>query len=215
MLTQIRNDLWETSSYSPFPGLTTHAYLWTPPSGDNVLFYSTGGDDDFDAIEQLGGVAHQYLSHQDEAGPALAQIAERFGNRLHAPATEEHAVRRFAEPDVRFADRHIDGNGVEVIPTPGHSPGSTCFVVTGVDGLIYLFTGDTVFLSADEVWTAGFVPGMSDAEALTASLEVLSALEPDLIVSSACPGAKGAHLLGDTDWASCAKQAISTLRPDR
>jgi hydroxyacylglutathione hydrolase len=27
---QVRADLWETNTDSPFPGLTTHAYLWTP-----------------------------------------------------------------------------------------------------------------------------------------------------------------------------------------
>lgn len=215
MLRKIRNDLWETSTYSPLPGLKTHAYLWTPPSGDNVLFYSTGGDDDFDEIEQLGGAADQYLSHRDEAGPALTQIAERFGTRLHAPAAEEQDIRRFAEPDVRLADRHVDGQGIEVIPTPGHSPGSTCFVVTGVDGLTYLFTGDTVFLGQDGVWSAGFIPGISDAEALTASLEVLSALEPDLVVSSGCPGDEGAHLLGDAGWASHVGQAIGMLSAAR
>ncbi|GAB3483102.1 glyoxylase-like metal-dependent hydrolase (beta-lactamase superfamily II) [Amycolatopsis cihanbeyliensis] len=211
MLTQIRNDLWETSTYSPFPGLRTHAYLWTPPSGDNVLFYSTGGSDDFDAIEQLGGAAHQYLSHRDEAGPALAQIRDRFDARLHASAAEEEEVREFAEPGVLFTDRHIDGNGIEVIPTPGHSPGSTCFLVTGAGGLTYLFTGDTVFRDAKGAWAAGFIPDISDRDALAASLETLAALQPDLVVSSACVGDSGTHLLGATPWASCVDQAIRTL----
>ena len=40
---------------------------------------------------------------------------------------------------------HVDTNDVEVLPTPGHSPGSTCYVVTGVGGERYLFTGDTIF----------------------------------------------------------------------
>ncbi|MGH3901757.1 MAG: MBL fold metallo-hydrolase [Pseudonocardiaceae bacterium] len=155
---KIRNDLWETRAYSPFPGLTTHAYLWTPPSGQNVLFYSTGTDDDFDEIEDLGGIAHQYLSHQDEAGPVLAQIAQRFGARLHTPAPEVDAIRRFAEPHVQFEHRHVDDHGGEVIPTPGHSPGSTCFLVPGADASTYLFTGDTVFLADNGVWTAGSFP---------------------------------------------------------
>lgn len=210
-LTRVRNDLWQTSTFSPFPGLTTHAYLWTPPSGENVLFYSPGGSDDFGAIAQLGGVAHQYLSHRDEAGPALKQIGERFDNRLHASGAEERDVRHFAEPDVLFTARHVDTNGIEVIPTPGHSPGSTCFLVTGGDGLTYLFTGDTVFLSQEGVWTAGFIPEVSDPDALAASLHTLAALEPDLVASSAFAGDKGAHLLGTTSWASCVEQALGTL----
>src|SRR5690606_24418384 len=56
--------------FSAAPGLTTHAYLWTPPGGPNVLVYAPGDDADLDEIGGLGGVDHHYLSHRDEAGPA-------------------------------------------------------------------------------------------------------------------------------------------------
>ena len=46
-------DLWETSSDNPFPGLTTHAYLWR--SARNVLFYSVASDSEFDELYRLGG----------------------------------------------------------------------------------------------------------------------------------------------------------------
>ena len=68
----IRADLWETRVDNPYPGLTTHAYLWTGGADGNVLFYGTQTDADFDQLEALGGVAHHYLSHRDEAGPMLA-----------------------------------------------------------------------------------------------------------------------------------------------
>jgi hypothetical protein len=55
---QIRADLWETRTDSPFPGLTTHAYLWTAPSAGNAMFYSVAGDADFDQLSDLGGIAH-------------------------------------------------------------------------------------------------------------------------------------------------------------
>src|SRR5690606_15084128 len=84
---QVLPTLWQTRTDSPFPGLTTHAFLWTG-GRRNALFYSVATDADFDAIEQLGGIADQYLSHRDEAGPMLARIARRFGSRLHAPAAE-------------------------------------------------------------------------------------------------------------------------------
>lgn len=203
---RIRNDLWETKPYSPMPGFTTHAYLWITPAGHNVLFYAPGTDVDFDEIEDLGGMAHHYISHKDEAGPAVAQIAERFGARLHAPALEADEIGRFAEPHELFEHRHVDDLGIEVIPTPGHTPGSTCFLVPGADASTYLFTGDTVLLPDDGGWTAGFVPGMSDAEALASSLTLLSTLTPDLVISCA-----NAHSLGGTPWEKCAEQAITTL----
>lgn len=49
----VLSDLWETRTDSPFPGLTTHAYLWTP---GNVLFYSPATDAEFDELAGLGGV---------------------------------------------------------------------------------------------------------------------------------------------------------------
>lgn len=203
---KVRDDLWETRAHSPFPGLTTYAYLWIPPAGQNVLFYSTGTDVDFAELDGLGGIAHQYLSHQDEAGVALAQIAQRFGARLHAPAREASTIRRFAEPHVLFDRRHVDERGVEVIPTPGHTSGSTCFVVSGAAGSTYLFTGDTILLADNGIWTAGFIPGVSDAEALTSSLRLLSHLTPDLVLAGA-----GAHELGDAHWGPLTEQAITTI----
>src|ERR1044072_7216230 len=95
VMTQIRDDLWQTRTESPFPGLTTHAYLWRAPSG-NVLFYSPASDADFDDIAELGRVSAQCLSHLDEAGPMLACVADRFGSRLHAPAAELDAIGRHA-----------------------------------------------------------------------------------------------------------------------
>ena len=89
---QVLPDVWETQQDNPFPGLTTHAYLWA--GAGNVLFYSVGSDADFDELGRHGGLADQYLSHVDEAGPMLSRIAERFGSRLHAPAAEADAIGR-------------------------------------------------------------------------------------------------------------------------
>ena len=114
---KVLTDLWQTRTDSPFPGLTTHAFLWTGP---NALFYSTATDADFDELDELGGIADQYLSHRDEAGPMLAKIADHFDSSLHAPAAELLEIGQHAHVDVPLGSRHIDVNGVEVIPTPGH-----------------------------------------------------------------------------------------------
>lgn len=207
---QIQPDLWETGADAPFPGLTTHAYLWTPPDGGNVLFYNTASDEELDEMARLGGVAHQYLSHRDEVAPTLRAYAERFGTVLHAAAAERDAVAAVRTPEVVFHDRHVDANGVEVIPTPGHTPGSTCYVVAGAGGLTYLFTGDTIFRGADGRWRAGYLP-FSDADDLLASLDLLAALEPDVVASSAFAGDEGAHLLAGTSWAACVEEARAGL----
>ena len=207
----IRSDLWETQVDSPFPGLTTHAYLWTGGPDGNVLFYGTQTDAEFDDIAALGGVAHQYLSHRDEAGPMVARVAQRFGARLHAPAAEIAEIGRHARVDVPLATRHVDAGGIEIIPTPGHTPGSTCYLVPGANGMQYLFTGDTMFVGQDGTWAPGYIPPISDAEALAASLRVLAPLRPDLVISSAFPSRSAVHVCAGTQWSDSVEQARSLL----
>jgi hydroxyacylglutathione hydrolase len=207
---QIRPDLHETEAFSPFHPVTTHAYLWTGGPNGNVLFYNTGTEDDFDAIDQLGGVAHQYLSHQDEVGPMLRSIGDRFGATLRVSALEAGIAAEVRQPTHTFETRHVDENAVEIIPTPGHTVGSACFQVHGADGLVHLFTGDTLFRGGDGRWRAGYIPGHSDADDLATTLELLATLSPDLVVSSAFAGDSGVHEVAG-DWDEVIDQARSSL----
>jgi hypothetical protein len=70
---QLFTDVWQTTTESPFPGLTTHAYFVTREGG-NVLFYNTSQQRDIEQMAELGGVAFQFLSHRDELGPSLQTI---------------------------------------------------------------------------------------------------------------------------------------------
>jgi len=210
-VTQIRDDLYQTRTDSPTPGLTTHAYLWRRPTG-NVLFYSPATTADFDEIDELGGVAAQYLSHLDEAGPNLACIADRFGSRLHAPAVELETIEQHAHVDVPVdGNRHVDANGVEVIPTPGHSAGSSCYLVTVADGTKVLFTGDTIFPAGDGTWATFLVPGRGDAGQLAASVELLRADTPDVVISSAFGGVTAIESVDAGRWAEIVEQALASV----
>ena len=211
-LTQIKDDLYQTRMDSPFPGLTTHAYLWQRPAG-NVLFYSPASDADFDALDALGGVSAQYLSHLDEAGPNLARIAERFGRQLHAPSAELKAIGEHSHVDVPVeAVKHIDGNDVEVLPTPGHSPGSTCYLVTGVGGERYLFTGDTIFPAGDGTWSTFVVPGRGDPAAMRDSIKLLGTVQPDVVISSAFAGETAIEAVDAARWSEIVDQALTSVK---
>lgn len=211
-LTKINDDLYQTRMDSPFPGLTTHAYLWRRPAG-NVLFYSPAGDSEFDAIDELGGVSAQYLSHLDEAGPNLARIAEHFGRQLHAPAAELAEIGSQGHVDVPLeAVRHVDINGVEVLPTPGHSPGSTCYLVTGVSGERYLFTGDTIFPAGDGTWSTFVVPGRGDAAAMRDSVKLLGTLQPDIVISSAFAGESSIEAVDAARWSEIVDKALASVK---
>jgi hydroxyacylglutathione hydrolase len=204
---RVLTDLWQTRTDSPFPGLTTHAFLWT---GRNALFYSTATDADFPELDNLGGVADQYLSHRDEAGPMLAKIADHFDSALHAPVAELLEIGQHAHVNVPVGSRHVDVNGVEVIPTPGHSPGSTCYLVDGVEGK-YLFTGDTMVSGDSGAWWAGYIQGISDADTLAESLLLLRTLEPDAVISSAYQGDSAVHRIAAGRWVDHVDQALDGL----
>ena len=212
-LTKIDDDLYQTRMDSPFPGLTTHAYLWRRPAG-NVLFYSPAGEAEFDAIDELGGVSAQYLSHLDEAGPNLTRIADRFGRRLHAPAAELAEISEHGHVDVPLdAVRHVDVNDVEVLPTPGHSPGSTCYLVTGAGGEHYLFTGDTIFPAGDGTWSTFVVPGRGDTAAMRDSIKLLGTVQPDIVISSAFAGETPIEAVDATRWSEIIDQAMASVKP--
>lgn len=207
---QVLSDLWETRTDSPFPGLTTHAYLWRPA---NILFYSPATDAQFDELAELGGVNEQYLSHRDEAGPMLTRIAERFGSTLHAPAADLPDISKHAHVDVPLNGRYVDYNGVEIIPTPGHSPGSVCYLVSGADGR-YLFTGDTLFRNPDGHWWAGYIEGFhqpGDADTIAESLRTLAEVSPEFLISSAFQGDSAVHRVDPDLWRGHIAHAIAGL----
>lgn len=187
---QIKPDLWATEIENPAAGLYTHAYLLTRDDG-NLLFYNTGHRHEIERMSEPGGVARQYLSHQDELGDTLKLIGERFGARLGGHVEEEAVFARYRQPDVLFSRRETHLGNIDVIPTPGHTPGSTCFLVDSPQGGRYLFTGDTIVLNAEGAWEAGYIHSFSDRDALAESLKLLRDIEPNLVLSSACGGNAG------------------------
>lgn len=142
----------------------------------------------------------------------LAVVKQRFGSTLHASARERDEIGKHASVDIPSIARGVDDNGVEVIPTPGHSVGSTSYLVTGADGDEYLFTGDTMFPTADGSWSTYLVPGRGDADDLSASLQLLGSLAPDVVISSAYGGDAAVYELGPGRWRELIAQARRSVR---
>lgn len=207
---QIQPDLWETEVERPAPGLTTHAYLLTHPNG-NVLFYNTGRTMDWSRIHDLGGITWQLLSHQDEVGASLRVIGDRFDCRLAIHRLEREAAAKFREPDLLFDGPTRLLDFIDVIPTPGHTPGSTCYLVHSTTGRRYLFTGDTLYRGRDGYWHNGMIEGYSDRTKLKASLEMLRGLQPDLAVSSAFAGEAGFESIAPGSWHEHVDRAMTGL----
>lgn len=113
-----------------------------------------------------------YLHHGDNAllrRMNLFKLAIEAGEGLKVP----DVTYDLGEGPQEFS---IGGFDIEVVQTPGHTPGGVCFVIGDV-----IFSGDTI-LSAGVGRTD--LPGGNDA-ALAASLEILAGLDDQL---TAYPG---------------------------
>jgi hydroxyacylglutathione hydrolase len=118
------------------------AYLLARETG-NVLFCRSEHHADHRHIQELGGITHQW----HEAAPGLARIKQMFGSKLVCHRLAEERVSKFSSVDITFETREVHLGDIEVIPTPGHTPGSTCVRIKSPLGKTYLFAGDTLFPS--------------------------------------------------------------------
>jgi glyoxylase-like metal-dependent hydrolase (beta-lactamase superfamily II)/ferredoxin len=89
-------------------------------------------------IAAAGGIDHVLLTHRDDVADA-DRWAERFGARVWIHADDRSAAPYATDLLHGLAEHSIQA-GVIAVPTPGHTRGSTVFLVDGE----YLFTGDSL-----------------------------------------------------------------------
>lgn len=145
-----------------------------------------------DGMRVVGALVTHY--HQDHVGGSIFGISIEGLDRLmarapvpvHVQAHEAEGVRRVTGISASDLVPHEGGDVLELgavrirlLHTPGHTPGSQCFLVETDEGAGRLVSGDTLFLDA-----CGRVdlPG-GDPEAMYHSLhDVLKQLPDDTIL---------------------------------
>jgi hypothetical protein len=161
------------------PSLEIRSFLLRRPSGNLLVYRPDTLARDRAHVEELGGVARQYLNHRHEASASSDWVAETFGAPLYVHEAEAQEVSKTTRVAATFSERHrLDGD-FEVIPIPGHTPGATAYLWDSGHGRV-LFTGDTIYLSRGE-WVAA-VLGSSDRDRYLESLELIRGLEFDVLV---------------------------------
>lgn len=108
-----------------------------------------------DDMRLTGALASHY--HPDHVGgnmmghqiDGVRELLEQVSVPVHVQADERRWVQRITEVDEADLVTHQNGDvvrvgevAIELIHTPGHTPGSQCFLVDGR----YLVSGDTLFL---------------------------------------------------------------------
>lgn len=168
------------------PAFLGSAFLIERPTGNLLLYSSSRIADDFAGITARGGIARQYLNHQHQALASCDAVAAHFNAPLYCHADDAEAARQTCQVAATFRERAQHFTDFEVIPIPGHTPGSTAFRWSH-GGRRYLFTGDTIYLS-DGKWRIAVLPGISDKRAYAEALRLIRTLDFDVLVPNMAKG---------------------------
>ena len=161
-----------------------------------MLVYSAGNlAADVQATEDLGGISRQYLNHWHEAAFGIGQVANTSGPPLFCHENERPSVSAKGKVSETFSERHMLDDDFEVIPTPGHTSGATAFLWDSGQHRI-LFTSDTIYLREGN-WVAALLAGSSDRADYIQSLELIRALDFDVLVPWIATAGEAFHTVTD------------------
>jgi glyoxylase-like metal-dependent hydrolase (beta-lactamase superfamily II) len=139
-------------------------------------------------------------------------VSATFQAPLHCHAADAEHVAERCHVDHTFSARQVLDGDFEVIPTPGHTPGATCFLWdTGEHR--YLFSGDTINFPGGE-WIAEVLDS-SDRDRYLESLELMRGLDFDVIVPSVSAAGQPFYDLVDREQAQDRIDAIIQTVRDR
>jgi glyoxylase-like metal-dependent hydrolase (beta-lactamase superfamily II) len=144
MIKEIFPDLFLVRTATTAPRTPFTYFLRRAPC--NVLFATKDDVSRFKpALDELGGVGQIYLGDRHHAVPHTAALAKRFDTVLSASRIEAKALLAAGVKVERTLEykRAMLAPDLEVIPTPGHTPGALSFLWSN-QGRRFLLVGDTL-----------------------------------------------------------------------
>ena len=121
-----------------------------------------------EAFDQMGGIAHIFLTHEDDVADA-ARYAQRFGARRIIHRADAQAMPE-AEEIVEGIDAIVYRPEFRIIPVPGHTAGSLCLLYRDR----FLFTGDHLWWDPETQELGAPQQLVWDADALRQSIATLT-----------------------------------------
>ena len=151
------------------------SFVLDRPDGNVIAYNSPGLSEAADAIRALGDPTHLLINHGHEA---------MYGRpRLDVPVFVHERDRAETASGLTvagtFEARQMIDDDLEVIPTPGHTPGTTSYLWNN-GAHRFLFTGDFLWVEHG-VWKT-VVLGSSDRAASLDSLRLIRDLDFDVLV---------------------------------
>jgi glyoxylase-like metal-dependent hydrolase (beta-lactamase superfamily II) len=155
--------------------IEVRAFLLTRPRGNLIVYNAPGLASVASELPALGGAVGQFINHGHEAMFDHAELeAPIFVHELdRAEASRTLPIER------GLVDREKIDEDFDVIPIPGHTPGSTAFLWDSGNHR-FLFTGDSIWLDHGE-WAAVVLDPRGRADYLR-SLALMRRLEFDVLV---------------------------------
>lgn len=183
------DDLWISTPEFPAgdaeSDLMMHGFMLRHPRG-NLLIGRVENPLDHEVLADAGGVIRHYLTHWHEAAPGALVIQQRFNSALYCHNRALGPVSRVIEPDDTFSQQEAHFGDFHLLPTPGHTPGSSSYLYHSPYGRTYLFVGDTLTREHHR-WISVLVPESNPAELLQ-SLDLYRSLRPDVVLMSTTRG---------------------------
>lgn len=154
-------------------GVVVRSFLLERPEGNVIVYHSPGVTSAADDIVQLGQPDRLLVNHWHESiydAPSLNVpifVHERDRDQTELPVAGT------------FSSRQKFGSDIEIIPTPGHTAGTTVFVWDNGEHR-FLFPGDSIWVQGGQ-WKAVLLQE-SDRDAYLESLALLMDVEFDYLV---------------------------------
>ena len=116
-----------------------HSFLVVRPDGNLLVDSPRWSRELAERIDDLGGVAHVLLTHQDDVADSH-RYADRYGARVWIHEDDARAAP-FATDVMRGSEDVAVAAGVVSVAVPGHTRGSVAFVIDER----FLFSGDSLY----------------------------------------------------------------------
>jgi glyoxylase-like metal-dependent hydrolase (beta-lactamase superfamily II) len=155
--------------------IVVRSFLLERTQGNVLVYNSPGIGLASGEIEARGGATRLLINHAHEAmfGPPDIDVPVLVNER------DEAETARSLRVAGTFAGRQMLDEDLELIPTPGHTPGTTA-VLWDNGSRRFLFTGDSLWINKGE-WQAVLL-GSSDRAAYVDSLTTLHDVDFDVLV---------------------------------
>jgi len=143
--------------------------------GNVIVYNSPGISSSAEAIRDLGGATRLLLNHEHEAMYGMPELEVP----VFVHERDSAAVAGSLPVTGVFDRRQMIDHDLEVIPTPGHTPGTASFLWDN-GSRRFLFTGDFIWIEHGD-WKAVVLDGGLRSEYLD-SLALVRELDFDVLV---------------------------------